>query len=63
MQCLSPEFEKEQTQYFLQTSSWVDLHPNQMIGPPKVLKEFDLHTCTLDDIKVNTPENVECVEA
>jgi len=51
MQCLSPEFEKEQTQYFLQTSSWVDLHPNQMIGPPKVLKEFDLHTCTLDDVK------------
>eukprot|EP00959_Pyramimonas_sp_CCMP1952_P396875 8315615-Pyramimonas_sp.AAC.1 len=53
LKCLSKDYDKEQTQYFLQTSSWVDVHPNQCIGPPVVLKELDLNTCTVDDIKVS----------
>eukprot|EP00240_Pyramimonas_obovata_P003881 CAMPEP_0118931792 /NCGR_PEP_ID=MMETSP1169-20130426/8007_1 /TAXON_ID=36882 /ORGANISM="Pyramimonas obovata, Strain CCMP722" /LENGTH=374 /DNA_ID=CAMNT_0006874333 /DNA_START=141 /DNA_END=1265 /DNA_ORIENTATION=+ len=52
LQCLSQEYDKEQAQYFLQTSSWVDIHPNQCVGPAYVLKELDLNTCSVDDIKV-----------
>jgi len=52
LECLSSEYDKEQAQYFLQTSSWVDVHPNQCLGPPTILKEYDLNTCSVDDIKV-----------
>ena len=53
LECLSSEYDKEQAQYFLQTSSWVDVHPNQCLGPPTILKEYDLNTCSVDDIKVS----------
>ena len=35
-----------------QTSQWCDISPNQILGAPAMLKEFDLNTCTLEDIKV-----------
>eukprot|EP00850_Spirogloea_muscicola_P011771 SM000074S21681 [mRNA] locus=s74:425929:428759:+ [translate_table: standard] len=35
----------------LQTSSWQSLYPEQIIGTPAVLKEFDCHKVTLADIE------------
>eukprot|EP00238_Polyblepharides_amylifera_P015684 CAMPEP_0196577162 /NCGR_PEP_ID=MMETSP1081-20130531/6275_1 /TAXON_ID=36882 /ORGANISM="Pyramimonas amylifera, Strain CCMP720" /LENGTH=384 /DNA_ID=CAMNT_0041896005 /DNA_START=31 /DNA_END=1185 /DNA_ORIENTATION=+ len=52
MSCLTPEYDKEQSTFFLKTSQWVDLHPNQLLGKPCVLKNFDLNKVTVEEIKV-----------
>jgi protein arginine N-methyltransferase 1 len=35
----------------LQSSIWNNLHPNQVIGQPAVLKEIDCLTATVDEIR------------
>lgn len=47
-----------------QTSSWNNLHPNQVIGKPAVIKEIDCLTATVKDIlqveaKFSSPIHVE----
>lgn len=42
MKVLSASFQKEQRDYFLCTAQWTDVHPDQLMGPPQVVKEFDL---------------------
>jgi len=49
--CLDPEYHKEQTDYFLHTAQWCDVHPEQMMGPPCCFKEYDLKTVTLEELK------------
>lgn len=49
---LSDQFRKEQKDYYLHTSQWTDIHPQQVMGPPACFKHYDLHTLTLDDLKV-----------
>ena len=44
MTALSETYEKEQREFFMNTSSWVDIHPSQLLGQPYTLKEFDMHT-------------------
>jgi protein arginine N-methyltransferase 1 len=44
MTALSDTYEKEQREFFMNTSSWVDIHPSQLLGQPYTLKEFDMHT-------------------
>eukprot|EP00850_Spirogloea_muscicola_P016624 SM000136S00170 [mRNA] locus=s136:128958:131797:- [translate_table: standard] len=51
MGALSKAYRVEQQKYFLQTSSWQSLYPEQIIGTPAVLKEFDCHKVTLADIE------------
>lgn len=34
----------------MQTSLWNNLYPNQIIGPPAVVKEFDCRTATLEEV-------------
>jgi len=51
MKVLSASFQKEQRDYFLCTAQWTDVHPDQLMGPPQVVKEFDLKAVTLDEIK------------
>lgn len=50
--CLMGEYDKEQSSAYMQTSEWCDISPDQILGAPAMLKEFDLNTCTLKDIKV-----------
>jgi protein arginine N-methyltransferase 1 len=50
--CSAGEYDKEQSSYYMQTSQWCDIPPDQILGQPAVIKSFDLNTCTLDDIKV-----------
>lgn len=50
MSALTDPFLEEQRKYYLQTSLWTNLHPNQIIGTPVIVKEFDCLTATLKDV-------------
>jgi hypothetical protein len=51
MRSLTETFEKEQTEFFMNTSAWVDTHPSQVLGTTCMLKEYDLATVTLEEMK------------
>ncbi|XP_050235475.1 protein arginine N-methyltransferase PRMT10 [Mercurialis annua] len=50
MTVLTQPFEQEQRKYYLQTSMWQNLYPNQVIGTAAIIKEIDCLTATVDDI-------------
>ncbi|KAF4367118.1 hypothetical protein CsatB_011517 [Cannabis sativa] len=50
MSILSKPFSEEQKKYYLQTSLWSNLHPNQVIGSPAIIKEIDCLTVSVNDI-------------
>ncbi|KAJ7299895.1 hypothetical protein O6H91_10G013300 [Diphasiastrum complanatum] len=50
MSVLTTPFLEEQRKYYLQTSLWVSLYPNQVIGAPALVKEIDCHLATIEDI-------------
>ncbi|KAK2973635.1 hypothetical protein RJ640_029627, partial [Escallonia rubra] len=50
MSCLTKSFSEEQKKYYLQTSLWNNLHPNQVVGTAAIIKELDCLTATVDDI-------------
>lgn len=41
----------EQRDYFSRTASWADVHPSQLVGPPVLLKSYDLLTVSLEELK------------
>ncbi|XP_042061946.1 protein arginine N-methyltransferase PRMT10-like [Salvia splendens] len=51
MSALTKPFEEEQKKYYLQTSLWDNLHPNQSIATPVIIKEIDCLKVTVDDIR------------
>ncbi|KAK6151785.1 hypothetical protein DH2020_014420 [Rehmannia glutinosa] len=51
MSALTNPFTEEQRRYYLQTSIWNNLHPNQIIGTPVIVKEIDCLITTVDDIR------------
>ncbi|XWS17175.1 hypothetical protein CRYUN_Cryun33cG0045500 [Craigia yunnanensis] len=50
MSVLTRPFSEEQEKYYLQTSLWNNLHPQQVIGTAAVIKEIDCLTATVNDI-------------
>ncbi|KAI3513780.1 hypothetical protein L1887_11935 [Cichorium endivia] len=50
MSVLTKPFSEEQKKYYLQTSLWNSLHPNQVVGNPAILKEIDCSKVTVEDI-------------
>ncbi|CAI0543038.1 unnamed protein product [Linum tenue] len=50
MGVLTQPFSAEQRRYYLQTSLWQNLHPNQIIGTAAIIKEIDCLTATVNDI-------------
>jgi len=52
MDCLSEYFRKEQKEFYLHTSQWMNVHPQQLLGSPSCFKKYDLHTLTLEELKV-----------
>ncbi|KAL2630577.1 hypothetical protein R1flu_015263 [Riccia fluitans] len=50
MSCLSNPYKEEQQKYFLQTGLWNSLYPNQIIGAPVIIKEFDCLTTTVEEV-------------
>ena len=64
MRSLTETFEQEQREFFLNTSAWVDVHPSQVLGAPCVLRDFDLHTVTLEEMRnLDVPFNLRVMEA
>jgi type I protein arginine methyltransferase len=51
MSSLTGSYAEEQRQYFLQTSAWSDISPDQLLGAPAVLATYDLNKVTLADIQ------------
>jgi protein arginine N-methyltransferase 1 len=52
MSVLNNPYREEQRKYFLQTSVWNSLHPNQIIGQPALVKEFDCLKATLEEVSI-----------
>ncbi|XP_042493117.1 protein arginine N-methyltransferase PRMT10 [Macadamia integrifolia] len=50
MSVLTKPFDAEQKKYYLQTSLWNNLHPQQVIGTPAIVKEIDCLTASVHDI-------------
>ncbi|GLE01726.1 hypothetical protein PINS_up010560 [Pythium insidiosum] len=51
MSVLGNPFRKEQEQYSLHTSAWVELEPSDLIGDEVEIAAWDLKSCTLEDMK------------
>eukprot|EP00271_Cylindrocystis_brebissonii_P008517 TRINITY_DN22898_c0_g1_i2.p1 TRINITY_DN22898_c0_g1~~TRINITY_DN22898_c0_g1_i2.p1 ORF type:complete len:206 (-),score=35.20 TRINITY_DN22898_c0_g1_i2:561-1178(-) len=51
MGTLSTAYEEEQRKYFLQTSLWNSLYPDQVIGQPAIVKELDCKTASIEEIE------------
>ncbi|KAF3442530.1 hypothetical protein FNV43_RR16446 [Rhamnella rubrinervis] len=50
MSVLTKPFSEEQRKYYLKTSLWNNLHPNQVIGSAAIVKDIDCLTATVEDI-------------
>ncbi|KAL9258339.1 arginine N-methyltransferase PRMT10-like protein [Drosera capensis] len=50
MSVLTKPFAEEQRKYYLETSLWNNLHPEQIIGTAAVVKEIDCLTSTVSDL-------------
>ncbi|CAM9260123.1 unnamed protein product [Phaeothamnion confervicola] len=51
MGVLENVYVEEQTKYYILSSFWAELHPDQMVGPPAAVKQLDMHTCTLQEVQ------------
>ena len=51
LRCLTKDFESEQRDYLLQTATWSDVHPGNLLGQSAVLKEFDLQTISMEEVQ------------
>lgn len=45
-------YEEEQRGYYILSSFWAELDKDQVLGEPAVVRTFDMHTCTLEDVQV-----------
>mmetsp|Transcript_2638 Transcript_2638/g.3900 ORF Transcript_2638/g.3900 Transcript_2638/m.3900 type:complete len:463 (-) Transcript_2638:3112-4500(-) len=51
MSILTEEYDKEQRDYYLNSSHYVQLDDDTILAPPSVVKTLDLAVCTLEDAK------------
>ncbi|KAG1330095.1 protein arginine N-methyltransferase PRMT10 [Cocos nucifera] len=51
MNALTKPYHEEHEKYYLKTSLWNNLHPNQVIGTPAIIKEIDCLMATVDEIR------------
>lgn len=49
VECLTTQFEKEQAEYYVYSSLWTELRPENVVGEASVIKRLDLNTCTVED--------------
>lgn len=66
MGVLTNPYSAEQKKYYLQTSLWDNLHPDQVIGTASILKEIDCLTATVHDIlnvRANVLSSINCDNA
>lgn len=51
MSCLEKDFDREQKEYYLLSSRWTELAAEQVLAEPKMVKRFDMATCTVQEAK------------
>ena len=49
--CLTGEFDKEQKDYYLNSTAWQDVHPAQLLGQPMCFKSYDLGKVTIAEVQ------------
>lgn len=47
--CLTDQFEKEQADYYVYSSLWTELRPDNVVGESSVIKRLNLNTCTIEE--------------
>ncbi|KAJ4798076.1 Arginine N-methyltransferase family protein [Rhynchospora pubera] len=56
MSVLTKAYREEHEKYYLKTSLWCNLDPNQIIGTPAMIKEIDCLQATVDEIRTITAQ-------
>lgn len=59
MGILEKDFDREQKEYYLLSSRWTELRPEVVLAEPKMIKHFDMATCTLEDARGILPGEAE----
>ena len=51
MNVLEEDFCREQREYYILSSRWAELQTQCLLADPCVVKEYDMHTCTVEDAR------------
>lgn len=51
MSVLEKDFDREQKEYYVLSSRWAELRSECLLAEPCVVKEYDMHTCTVEDAR------------
>ncbi|KAL7529561.1 hypothetical protein ACHAXR_003029, partial [Thalassiosira sp. AJA248-18] len=51
MSVLEKDFDREQKEYYVLSSRWAELNTGCLLAEPCVVKEFDMHVCTVEDAR------------
>ncbi|KAL7503217.1 hypothetical protein ACHAXN_001037 [Cyclotella atomus] len=51
MSVLEKDFEREQREYYVLSSRWAELPVSCLLAPPCIVKELDMHVCTVEDAR------------
>eukprot|EP00571_Detonula_confervacea_P007721 CAMPEP_0172325624 /NCGR_PEP_ID=MMETSP1058-20130122/54463_1 /TAXON_ID=83371 /ORGANISM="Detonula confervacea, Strain CCMP 353" /LENGTH=494 /DNA_ID=CAMNT_0013042215 /DNA_START=200 /DNA_END=1685 /DNA_ORIENTATION=- len=51
MSTLEKEFDRESKEYYQLSSRWAELNNRCLLAEPQVVKEFDMHVCTVEDAR------------
>jgi protein arginine N-methyltransferase 1 len=51
MDVLTKHYEREQKEYYLLSSRWRELHSDDLLAEPAMVKHLDMITCTIQDAK------------
>lgn len=51
MSVLEQDYDREQREYYVMSSRWAELRTGCLLADPIVVKEYDMHTCTVEDAR------------
>lgn len=51
MSVLEKDFDREQREYYVLSSRWAELPVSCLLAPPCIVKELDMHVCTVEDAR------------
>ena len=51
MSILQDDFDREQKEYYVLSSKWAELPTSCLLAEPVVVKEYDMHVCTVEDAR------------
>jgi len=51
MSILQEDFDREQKEYYVLSSRWAELPTSCLLAEPVVVKEYDMHVCTVEDAR------------